>query len=105
MVALNKLRVKTTEYNKSVTCRYITILVIISCPHDLTWVLPHIKTVVALGSYYLAFWGRLGTFPSPLLSDGALWRISELLSQLIFSMRSGMFFFDCNSEYVVLTRS
>ena len=28
---------------------------------------------------------------------GALWRISELLSQLIFSMRSGMFFFDCNS--------
>ena len=37
--------------------------------------------------------------------DGALWRISELLSQLILSMRSGMFFFDCNSEYVVLTRS
>ena len=35
----------------------------------------------------------------------ALWWISELLSQLIFSMRSGMFFFDCNSEYVVLTRS
>ena len=32
-------------------------------------------------------------------------RISELLSQLIFSMRSGMFFFDCNSAYVVLTRS
>ena len=32
---------------------------------------------------------------------GALWRISELLSQLIFSMRSGMFFLDFNSEYVV----
>ena len=66
MVALNKLRAKTTEYNKSVTCR---LLFILSCPHDLTWVLPHIKTVAALGSYYLAFWGRLGTFPSPLLSD------------------------------------
>ena len=25
--------------------------------------------------------------------------------RLIVSMRSGMFFFDCNSEYVVLTRS
>ena len=36
---------------------------------------------------------------------GALWRISELQSQLIFSMRSGMFFLDCNSEYVVLTKS
>ena len=36
---------------------------------------------------------------------GALWKISELLSQLIFSMRSGMFFFVCNSEYVVLTKS
>ena len=35
----------------------------------------------------------------------ALWRISELLSQLILSMKSGMFFFDCNSEYVVLARS
>ena len=30
---------------------------------------------------------------------GALWRVSELLSQLTFSMRSGMFFFDCNSAY------
>ena len=37
--------------------------------------------------------------------SGALWRISELLSQLIFSMRSGMFFFDCYSGYVVLARS
>ena len=36
---------------------------------------------------------------------GALWRISELLSQLIYSMRLGMFFFYCNSAYVVLTRS
>ena len=36
---------------------------------------------------------------------GALWRISELLSQLILSMRSERFFFDCTSEYVVLTRS
>ena len=36
---------------------------------------------------------------------GALWRISELPSQLIFSMSSGMFFFDCSFEYVVLTRS
>ena len=66
MVALNKLRAKTTEYNKSVTCRYIIHNLM---PHDLTWVLPHIKTVVALVSYYLAFWGRLGTFPSPLLPD------------------------------------
>ena len=40
----------------------VAILFILSCPHDLTWVLPHNKTVVALGSYYLAFWGRLGTF-------------------------------------------
>ena len=29
----------------------------------------------------------------------------RVAKQLIFSMRSGMFFFDCNSEYVVLTRS
>ena len=36
---------------------------------------------------------------------GALWMISELQSQLIVSMRSGMFFFDCNSGYVLLTRS
>ena len=38
---------------------------------------------------------------------GALWRISELLGQVIFSMGPGMFFFDCNSRllYVVLTRS
>ena len=64
MVALNKLRAKTTEYNKSVTCRYIIHIIMPSY-----WVLPHIKTVVALGSYYLAFWGRLGTLPSPLLSD------------------------------------
>ena len=35
---------------------------------------------------------------------GELWRIKELLSQLILSMRSGMFFFDCNSGYLVLTR-
>ena len=35
----------------------------------------------------------------------ALWKISELLIQLILSMRSGMFFFDCNSGYVALTRS
>ena len=59
MVALNKLRIVSP----------VAILFILSCPHDLTWVLPHIETVVALGSYYLAFWGRLGTFPSPLLSD------------------------------------
>ena len=50
----------------------VAILFILSCPHDLTWVLPHIRMVVALGSYYLAFDGRLGTFPSPLLSDEAL---------------------------------
>ena len=54
MVALNKLRAKTTEYNKSVTCRYIIHIIMPS------WVLPHIKTVVALGSYYLAFWTRWG---------------------------------------------
>ena len=36
---------------------------------------------------------------------GALWRISELLSQLILSIRSGMFFFDCNSGYMALARS
>ena len=36
---------------------------------------------------------------------GALWRISELLSQLILSLMSGMFFFDCNPGYVVLARS
>ena len=31
--------------------------------------------------------------------------MGDFISQLIFSMRSGMFFFDCNSKYVVLTRS
>ena len=81
----------------------VAILSILSCLHDLTRVLPHIRTAVALGSYYFAFQGRLGTFPSPLLSDEV--GISELLSQLILSVRSGMFFFDCNSGYVALTRS
>ena len=33
----------------------VAILAILSCLHDLTWILPHIKTAVALGSYYLAF--------------------------------------------------
>ena len=47
----------------------VAILSILSCLHDLTLVLPHIRTAVDLGSYYLAFKGRLGTFPSPLLSD------------------------------------
>ena len=47
----------------------VAILSILSCRHDPTWVLSHIWTAVALGSYYLAFQGRLGTFPSPLLSD------------------------------------
>ena len=35
---------------------------------------------------------------------GTLWAILELQSQLIFSMKAGMFFFDC-TFYVVLTRS
>ena len=29
---------------------------------------------------------------------GALWTISELLSKMIFSMRSGMFFFNCKNK-------
>ena len=36
---------------------------------------------------------------------GALWRISEMLSQLTFSMGSGMVLFHGNSDYVVLTKS
>ena len=48
---------------------HIAVLPILSCFHDLTWVLPHVRTAGALRFYYLAFQGRLGTFPSPLLSD------------------------------------
>ena len=36
---------------------------------------------------------------------GALWTISKMLSQLTFSMWSGMFLFHGISDYVVLTRS
>ena len=32
----------------------VAILSILSCSHDLPWVLPHIRMVVALGFYYLA---------------------------------------------------
>ena len=105
MVVLNKLIVKNTEYIKSKSP--IAIVSILSCLHDLTWVLPHIRTAVALE---FIIWGRfLGPVRDVSVAfvirrGGALWRISELLSQLILSMRSGMFFFDCNSEYVVLGR-
>ena len=98
MAVLNKLIVKNTEYNKSKSP--IAILSILSCLHDLTWVLSHIRTAVALGFIILLF-----SVAFVIRRGGALWRISELLSQLILSMRSGMFFLDCNSEYVVLTRS
>ena len=85
----------------------VAILFTCSCPHDLTWVFSHIRTVVALGSYYLFFLGpvRDVSVAFVIRRGGALLSISEMLSQLIFPMRSGMFFFDCNSEYVVLTRS
>ena len=48
----NKLRVKILSI---INLSPVAILSILSCPHDLTWVLPHIRTAVALGSYYLAF--------------------------------------------------
>ena len=104
MVVLNKLIVKNTEYNKSKSP--IAILSILSCLRDLTWVLPHIRTAVALG-FIFGFLGpvRDVSVAFVIRRGEALWRISELLSQLILSMRSGMFFFDCSSEYVVLTRS
>ena len=79
MVVLNKLIVKNTEYNKSKSP--IAILSILSCLHDLTWVLPHIRTDLLLGflgpfrDVFVAFVIRRG---------GALWRIANLLSQLIF---------------------
>ena len=65
---LNKLKVKIVSIINQKSP--VAILSILSCFHDLTWVLPHIRTAVALGFYYLAFYSRLGTFPSPLLSDG-----------------------------------
>ena len=81
----------------------IAILSILSCLHDLTWVLPHIM----LSDLLFGFLGpvRDVSVAFVIRRGGALWRISELLSHLILSMRSGMFFFDCNSEYVVLTWS
>ena len=33
----------------------VAVLSILSCLHDLTWILPHIRTAVALRSYYLFF--------------------------------------------------
>ena len=105
MVVLNKLRGKNTEYIKSVTCRYI-IHIIMSSLSDLS-----IITTYQDGccSRILLF-GFLGPVRDVSVAfvirrGGALWRISELLSQLIFSMKSGMFFFDCNSKYVALPRS
>ena len=85
----------------------VAILSILSCLLDLTCILPHIRTAVAPGSYYLFCLGpvRDVSVAFVIRRGGALWRISELLSQLILSMRSGMFFFDCNSGYVALTRS
>ena len=50
MVVLNKLIVKNTEYNHDNKSKSpVAILSILSCLHDLTWVLPHIMTAVALG--------------------------------------------------------
>ena len=36
------------------------ILFISSCSYDLTWVLPHIRTVVALGFFFFFFLGPVG---------------------------------------------
>ena len=104
MVALNKLRVKKTEYNESVTCRYIIHIIMPS------WSDLGITTYQDSCCSRILLFGFLGpvrdvSVAFVIRGGGALWRISELLSQLIFSMSSGMFFFDCNSEYVVLTRS
>ena len=46
---------KLTAAMAEVFNNHAAILSILSCLHDLTWVLPHIRTAVALGSYYLAF--------------------------------------------------
>ena len=45
------------RFNVTFLCRTITSHLSLYYPyyHDLTWVLPHIRTAVALGSYYLAF--------------------------------------------------
>ena len=104
MVALNKLRAKTTEYNKSVTCRYIIHIIMPS------WSDLGITTYQDGCCSRILLFGSLGPVRDVSVAfvirrGGALWRILELLSQLIFFMRSGMFFFDCNSEYVVPTRS
>ena len=74
----------------------VAIISILSCLHDLTLILPHIRTAVALGSYF-GFLGpvRDASVAFVIRRGGALWRISEL----------EMFFFDCNSGYVALTRS
>ena len=104
MVVLNKLRVENTEYNKSVTCRYISHIIMLS------WSDLGITTYQDGWYSRILLFGFLGPVRDVSVAfvirrGEALWRISELLSQLISSMRSGMFFFDCNSKYVVLTRS
>ena len=94
-----------TEYNKSqVTCRYIIHIIMPS------WSDFGITTGRLLLSNLL--FGFLGPVRDVSVAfvirrGGALWRISELQSQLIFSMRSGMFFRLCKNipEYVVQTRS
>ena len=60
MAVLNKLIVKNTEYNKSNSP--IALLSILSCLHDLTWVLPHIRTAVALGFIIWLFRAGQGRF-------------------------------------------
>ena len=105
MVVLNKLRAKNAHYNKSQeTCRYIFDIIMPSRSDlDITAYQDGCCSRILLFGFLgpvrdvsVAFVIRRG---------GGLWKISELLSQLFLSMRSGMFFFDCNSGYVALTRS
>ena len=78
---------------------------IVSCFMVSLSVLPRMRSAVAIGIFiYFGCSGPLRDIPVAFVirRGGALWRISVMLRQLIFSMRSGMFFlFQCNSNYVV----
>ena len=84
MVVLNKSRAENTEYNKSVTCRYIIHIIMLSWS-DLSFTtyqdgccfrIVLLGFLRPVGDVSVAFVNRRG---------GALWRISDFLYELYFS--------------------
>ena len=81
----------------------VAILFIFSCPHESDLGITTYQDGCCSRILLFGFLGpvRDVSVAFVIRRGGALWRISELRSQLIFSIRSGRFFFDCMwYEYV-----